>query len=272
MKRTSKTLAAVGAMLLLSGVGLASTTMAQDGGPDGTAPPSAESDSRAATRVPVPMETSFVPVKPCRLFDTRNAGGALANGQTRNFNVKGALGSQGGAANCGVPEGATAASVSLTAISQGGTSGFVRGWAAGGSESTATLVNYSPALNASNSVEMPLCAGPCAKDITLKMFGSAHVVGEVLGYFVPPIHASVHTDGEIHNKSSRVISVVRSSRGVYYATIDRSVNGCAVAVTPSFYNGLATSQAIAASNVVEVITYSRSGGSADLAFDLTVSC
>ena len=47
----------------------------------------------------------FTPVKPCRIVDTRLAGGAFVPGETRDFNVYGSVASQGGDPNCPSPKG-----------------------------------------------------------------------------------------------------------------------------------------------------------------------
>lgn len=268
MKRSTKRLAAVGAAILLTSLGAASATLAQ-GGPtetEGRIPLAATANN------PAPMETSFVPLTPCRLFDTRNAGGPLGNQQTRDFKVKSALGGQGGAANCGVPEGATAISVNLTAIAQGGSAGFVRGWAFGQPPAQATLLNFSPALNASNAVEIPICKGPsCTKHITLKSFGSAHLLGDVLGYFVPQIHAELAPNGTISKGSSRVLSVQHPSTGKYIVTADRSLTNCSVVASL----GTPASGSVAAfvnNGKVEASTYDEDGTLINVFWDFVVAC
>lgn len=271
MKRSSKRFAAIGATIVLASVGIASATMAQ-GGPDTKPAPDAGMDNRAGGfSSPSPLETSFVPVKPCRLFDTRNAGGPMANAETRSFSVKGALGSQGGVANCGIPVGATAASINLTAISEGGTSGFVRGWAATTTPTTATLLNFSPALNASNSVEVPLCEGDCSDDLVLKTFGSAHLVGEVLGYFVPQMHGEIGNDGRIVYGSPRVVSSERLGAGRYRITLDRDVDSCSVGATLG-NNQPGSIAAYTNGGKIVAFTWDAANVATDRYFDFVVAC
>ena len=49
---------------------------------------------------------TYTGITPCRVVDTRAAGGPIAS-TTRDFKVTGTLATQGGAANCGIPENAS---------------------------------------------------------------------------------------------------------------------------------------------------------------------
>src|SRR5258706_1550595 len=65
----------------------------------------------------------YPPVAPCRIIDTRLAGGPIAGGTTRSFRVTGTdLSAQGGSATgCGIPSGpATAAVINFVAVSPRG--------------------------------------------------------------------------------------------------------------------------------------------------------
>lgn len=153
----------------------------------------------------------FTPVTPCRVFDTRNhPQGKLTNGAERVFfvatdDVDPDLRFQGGNQNgCGVPYGsATSVVVALTAIPDG--TGFMRAWATGGALSTAAQLNYSSALNATNTTTVPICdpgsdpSGCGSGDLTLQAFGaSTHVLGDVTGYFsfsLPPSLVKSEVEG-----------------------------------------------------------------------------
>ena len=269
MKRSSKRLAAVAATLVLGSVGLASATMAEGGGPEGKPAPA----TRASIKMPMSMETTFVPVTPCRLFDTRSVGGpgAMANNVPRHFSVKGALGAQGGAADCQVPVGATAASINLTAISDVAPAGYVRGWAFSQPPAEATLLNFSTALNASNTSEVPLCEGDCPEDLTLRTAGSAHLIGDVLGYFIPPIHARITWKGEIYSGSSRVVDVRKVSTGEYMIIADSELEGCTVSATVSGGNSFASGH-VMSDDIFKVETYSANGVYEDHTFEVFVAC
>jgi len=65
----------------------------------------------------------YTPVTPCRIIDTRLAGGPIAGGTTRDFRVTGTdLSAQGGSATgCGIPSGpATAAVINFVAVTPAG--------------------------------------------------------------------------------------------------------------------------------------------------------
>jgi RHS repeat-associated protein len=130
--------------------------------------------------------------QPCRIIDTRIAGGALSPEVLRDFRVAGTSGFelQGGTTNgCGVPETAAAAMINFVAVAaQGG--GNLRG-AAFPNLATGTLVQYqllSPTLNLANGLLFPICdrsATTCNADITLTASGAGvHVVADVMGYAV----------------------------------------------------------------------------------------
>jgi hypothetical protein len=134
----------------------------------------------------------YTPVAPCRLVDTRLAGGALAAGSQRNFVVAGSIGftGQGGnPAGCGVPLGpATAAVLNFVAVAPTGP-GNLRAWAYGGTTPNASIINYAAVgMNIANAVVVPICdatAAACGPaDVTVQADVSAsHLVADVVGYF-----------------------------------------------------------------------------------------
>jgi hypothetical protein len=134
----------------------------------------------------------FTPVAPCRIVDTRNAGGILAAGATRDFWVTGTgFASQGGAAGyCGVPFGpATAAVINFVATSSAGP-GNLQAWPYAGTVPTASTLNYGSVtglVSIANGLAIPICdpsVSTCTRDFTVKANNSnTHVVADVVGYF-----------------------------------------------------------------------------------------
>ena len=134
----------------------------------------------------------YTPIAPCRIIDTRLAGGTLAAGSPRSFYAAGSFGfaGQGGnPAGCGLPLGpATAAVINFVAVNPGG-AGNLRAWAYGGTTPNASIVNYAAVgMNIANAVVVPLCdAGPSScvpADIVVQADVSpAHLVADVTGYF-----------------------------------------------------------------------------------------
>jgi hypothetical protein len=131
----------------------------------------------------------YTPVPPCRVVDTRVAGGALAAGSARDIRVTGTgLQGQGGnPAGCGVPHGpATSAIINFVAVNPVGP-GNLRAWAY--SEPAmpppnASIINYPFGLTLANGIAVPLCditQTNCSFD--LKVQADANVVVDVVGYF-----------------------------------------------------------------------------------------
>jgi hypothetical protein len=136
----------------------------------------------------------YTPVAPCRIADTRAAGGSLAPGVPRAFRVTGVgLDVQGGsAAGCDVPAGlASATLLNFVAVNPTGP-GNLRAWAyASGANPppNASILNYAqvPGLNLANGIAIPICdtgVDPCPQDLRVQADGNgAHVVVDVVGYF-----------------------------------------------------------------------------------------
>ena len=136
----------------------------------------------------------FVPLPPCRIIDTRLAGGALAANTPRDFQVAGTteFGAQGGnLGGCGVPAGsaepnAPAVVINFVAVGPAGPGNLVA-WAWGQPKPNASVINYSnvPGLNIANGVILPI-AGTNLVPADLRLqaeVSGTHVVADVTGYF-----------------------------------------------------------------------------------------
>jgi len=135
-------------------------------------------------------------VQPCRVADTRLAGGPLAANSQRSFSVTGAnLSGQGGSSTgCNVPSGATAAVLVFFAVDPAG-AGDLRETAFGSPMPNSAVLTYSnvgvPNTNWANGMPVPICdpaappAGGCTFDIVVQADVSAtHLVLDVTGYFI----------------------------------------------------------------------------------------
>lgn len=156
-----------------------------------------EVDLRSAAAPALGSSTTdlvFVPLAPCRIIDTRLAGGALAAGVPRDFQVAGTteFGAQGGTqGGCGVPAGsaepnAPAVVVNFIAVGPSGPGNLVA-WAYGEPKPNASVINYSnvPGLNIANGVVVPIAGTnlvPADLRIQADVSGT-HVVADVTGYF-----------------------------------------------------------------------------------------
>ena len=129
---------------------------------------------------------SYTPVTPCRVVDTRIAGGAISAGGIRSYDVRGAVASQGGnSAGCLSPKGEPrAVNVNVTSVPEG--DGWITAYPYGSIAPTASIVNYrSDAQNVANSGTIKTCFN-CEKDINIQSGGGiTHVIIDVLGYYYP---------------------------------------------------------------------------------------
>jgi hypothetical protein len=139
-------------------------------------------------------ELLFVPVSPCRIIDTRKAGGVIPPGTIRAFDVVGStnFAAQGGKeGGCGLPEGASvpvaaAAVINFVAVGPAGP-GHLEAWEFGQPIPTASVINYSnvPGLNIANGVVVPIAGvATLEKDLNVRAnVNGTHVVADVTGYF-----------------------------------------------------------------------------------------
>lgn len=129
----------------------------------------------------------YTPVTPCRIVDTRNAGGPIPINTQRTFDMDGSdFSAQGGFAGpCGIPFGvATAVAMTITAT-QPTTGGNFRAWALGAAP-VATVLNFAAGQTVANTTIVPVSPGGGA-DFTIASSATSHVVVAVVGYFSAPI-------------------------------------------------------------------------------------
>jgi len=128
---------------------------------------------------------SYYPLTPCRIVDTRLAGGALPADTSRSFYVGGntaTMGLQGGQ-DCGVPSGgARAVVLNLTSNQSSGT-GHLRVYPWGGAQPLASILNYPAGITIGNATVSPVCYPACSFDISVYTSNQSHVIIDVMGYF-----------------------------------------------------------------------------------------
>jgi hypothetical protein len=147
-------------------------------------------------------DLSYTPLTPCRIIDTRAAGGPIAAGTSRSFKATAAsFSGQGGSpGTCGVPFGpATAAVINFTAIGATATGpGNLAATPTGTPFTTSAIVNWTAGTNIANAVTVPLCnpnVTGCAFDFDIKAnVNSVNVVADVLGYFAAPQASALSVD------------------------------------------------------------------------------
>jgi hypothetical protein len=144
--------------------------------PEGGAPPVAHGGVG-------PEESVFVPVYPCRLVNTQNSAGPLAANEERTYRMHGNTSAQGGAADCGIPQEATALELSITSVSAAG-DGYLRTGSVQQSLPTATFLNYSELMNVTNTGAVKVSSNETSS-FRIKVFvASTHVVVDVYGYYI----------------------------------------------------------------------------------------
>jgi hypothetical protein len=133
----------------------------------------------------------YTPVVPCRIVDSRNAGGAFAPGETRNYHAyltSGTFATQGGAAsNCGIPANPGAVALNLTIVSGGAGNGFFTAWPYNASRPLASTLNfYAQGQQVGNGALVPLCQPSCTADFSVFVSGSVDLIIDIVGYFKAP--------------------------------------------------------------------------------------
>jgi hypothetical protein len=139
----------------------------------------------------------YVAIQPCRIVDTRIAGGMLAANSSRTFNVVGATpyGSQGGnASGCGLPgfmggrPQVQAAMLNVIAVGATG-AGDLRAWPSDQGIPNASILNYGKSgalagLNIANGLAVPVRQDSQGADISVQAdVSGTHLVVDVVGYF-----------------------------------------------------------------------------------------
>ena len=142
----------------------------------------------------------YVPITPCRLIDTRAAGGVVTPGADRTFDLvgvetPGSLAGQGGnPAGCPIPGfGAGGAVVEAVAINlvavQSSGAGHLTVWPTDQPKPLASALNFASSaalagLNVANGLILPVRTDVEGDDVTVSAgVSSTHLVADALGYF-----------------------------------------------------------------------------------------
>lgn len=137
------------------------------------------------------QDLMFIPITPCRIFDTRSstAGTPIATGGTNDFVVANALTytPQGGAnTNCGVLDGENiaAAVINLTVVS-GAAAGYITAFPFGTTKPLAATVNYG-ANDVRGNTAIVKVSQTAGLDMSIYASSTTHVIGDITGYFSRP--------------------------------------------------------------------------------------
>lgn len=137
-------------------------------------------------------DLSFTAVTPCRIVDTRVAGGAIAANSSRNFigvavSAGSGFASQGGSStDCNVAAvGASAIVLNVTAVSPLA-AGYATIYRSGDTRPLAASVNYTTGAIVNNSVVVGIPNPLATTDFTIYTFAQSDYVVDIVGYFSPP--------------------------------------------------------------------------------------
>jgi hypothetical protein len=130
----------------------------------------------------------YVPVTPCRIIDTRVAGGAIAANTTRGFDVTSAANyaAQGGEnSNCngvGAAGSFAAAAINFTVVTPGA-AGYITAFPFGAAQPLAATVNYTAGDIRGNFAVVKLDQGAAANELSVYTFAQTHLVADIVGYY-----------------------------------------------------------------------------------------
>jgi len=126
----------------------------------------------------------YKPITPCRIVDTRVAGGIMGAGSTRSFNAHGNTATQGGTVCNDPPSDARAYMLNVT-VTQPVAGGHVRIYPVGAALPNASIVNFSAGQTIANGI---ITKGGyiMGHDFVIYAGAATHVVVDLMGYFDPP--------------------------------------------------------------------------------------
>jgi len=133
----------------------------------------------------------FVPITPCRIADTRLAGGQIAANTVRGFDVTAvtSYSFQGGAANnCGGAGSVgsfAAAALNFTVVTPS-TAGYITAFPFLGTQPVAATVNYAAGDIVGNYAVVKLDQGASANELSVYSFAQTHLVIDIVGYYINP--------------------------------------------------------------------------------------
>jgi hypothetical protein len=134
----------------------------------------------------------FVPITPCRIIDTRLAGGQIAANTVRSFDVTATTdyAFQGGdATNCsgaGSAGSFAAAAINFTVVTPTA-AGYITAFPFLGTQPLASTVNYAPGDIVGNYTVVKLDQGASSNELSVYSFAQTHLVADLVGYFINPV-------------------------------------------------------------------------------------
>lgn len=131
----------------------------------------------------------FTPLTPCRIVDTRVAGGTIPAGTARGFKAWGAsFAAQGGNnTDCGIPQNTYVAALALNLVVVGpAADGWIAAYPYGGSLPNSSTLNYLAGAVLANGATVKVSQASLANDWNLHTTSTTHFLADVLGYYSRP--------------------------------------------------------------------------------------
>jgi hypothetical protein len=150
-------------------------------------PAQVQDDSTADRLGDVTADLVYTPVTPCRIVDTRVAGGIIGSNSARTFDLDGSnLTAQGGSSSgCAVPFGVARAAALTITVTEPQAGGYFTAWGLG-TQPFSSAVTYAAGETTSNTTIVPDDPG-AGNDFSLYTYSTAHAVIDVVGYFAAPV-------------------------------------------------------------------------------------
>jgi hypothetical protein len=133
----------------------------------------------------------FVPITPCRIIDTRLAGGQIAANTVRHFDVTAVsdYAFQGGdASNCngaGSAGSFAAAAINFVAVTPSA-AGYITAYPFLAPQPLASTLNYVAGDIVANFAIVRLDQGASANELSVFSFAQTHLVADLVGYYINP--------------------------------------------------------------------------------------
>ena len=160
---------------------------------------------------PGDVDTTLVPITPCRLVDTRQPGQVpLGAGETRTIDAHGTNGPPG--SPCTIPADAVGLSMNVTALDASTIDTFITIWEDGVARPNASSLNPAPGLPPTpNAVNTPLSAS--GRFNVFNFVGTVQVLVDVNGYY---------TKASLSELAGRLIAVegIAAANSSSIATLD----------------------------------------------------
>lgn len=131
----------------------------------------------------VPTTSSFVPLAPCRVYDSRlQPAGKITGGTSRTIDVDGAP--------CGASPTSTAYSLNITVTGSATTTSkhFLTAYPTGTTRPTASNINYTGGMQIANTV---IVRGGTSGDIDVYVSLTTDVIIDINGYYTEPVITGV---------------------------------------------------------------------------------